>query len=208
MKNIPEAKKISFSWKINFNKKTYSPGDNLVCKLSVNNTSSKELRITRYQLIFDWCKTKKEKDECIVDTNTVIPSKKEREIKEKLNIRIPVWVDISHHYWNIILNADVKKDGDWRDLGKPIEIPSYKILIKKANKKYFKIFVSHRICKEDKTLVERIEKLLENNGFTPLIIEKNPQTNPSLWGEIKENIFESHCFLLVWTKNAQKNLEK
>lgn len=201
---MPRRKGITFHCDLKFNKETYTPGDIVECKPIFWNDSNSTLRITAYQVIFDWLKTKKEKEKCKINTDAIILPRKFLNIKEKLVTKIPLTVDTLHHSWVIKFYADLKVDGDWDPLWESEGTKPDKILIKPAANKNYKIFVSHRVCQGDEKLVDRLNKILRNNGFTPFIIEKNPQTHPSLWSEIEEKIYESDCFLLLWTRYATK----
>jgi len=203
---MPKEHPINIYSDMIFNKKSYQPGDTIICYPKIWNYSKKQLRVTKYYVWFDWLKTKEEKEKCAMHVDTKIPGKKGtkpkgKSIRDKLITKIPIWVDPTHHSWNMSFDMDLKTNGDWESIGTSKTKPD-KILITKLPQKNYKIFVSHRICPKDKTLIDRIVKIFRNNGFEAFAIEKNPQTNPNLWDDIEEQIITSNCFLLVWTKSS------
>jgi len=184
------------------NKNSYKLGETINCSLKIWNRSKKKIRVFKYYIWFDWIK----KAKSLAVSAEIFPGKS-KQIKEKLSINIPKWVEPSHHFYNCRFDAEVKTDGDWEQGNweqktAPFSHKPDRLLINKCLSKHYNVFVSHRICEDDKTLVDKIKEIFENNGFDVFISEKDPQTNPSLWQEINEEIVSSNCFLLVWTKSA------
>lgn len=174
----------------------------MVCSPKIWNYGKKTIRISRYYVWFDWFKTNEDKNKFSVPVSVEVLPGKSKLIRDKLSIPIPKWIEPSHHSYNYKFDFEVKPNGDWETRNLPYKLPHEKILINKCSLKNYKVFISHRICKNDETFIDKLKEIFENNGYSPFIIEKDPQTSPSLWREINEKILQSDCFLLVWTDSA------
>lgn len=185
------------AWTIKYSldKDEYTPLQKGVAIMQLANKTAHRLLVTQVALKFDWMV-----NECWYRDCNVELAPKETINLPSLTFRIELHAPTGvTHYKAGAKHRELTKSG-WVDRGLNFGWKGAHVMIKKAKKQNFIVFISHSNHTEDKNLLKECQQSLEKCGFKPYVAEASPEPGYPLWQKIRQSILNSDALLVLWTK--------
>jgi hypothetical protein len=96
------------------------------------------------------------------------------------------------------------KEG-WEDHKIAWAAKEYKIIIARHPERDYQVFVSHSNHPSDKSLMEILTTLLDNNGIKYFVAEETRRYGEILWRKIRRGICTADKVIIFWTKYAARS---
>lgn len=182
---------------------TYHPLQKGSMSSSITNKTQKKMLVTKIGLDFDWMRGN---SWYCRDCNIEVPP------GDKVDLpRVPFAVTLeaatgAHLYRAGVIYKLLRETG-WELPRKGISYatPGKHVMVTKAPRRDFEVFISHSNADEDSTLLNKTVESFKKCGINTYVAEGSPQPGYPLWQKIESAIRRADAILILWTERASQS---
>lgn len=168
--------------------------------IRIKNTGKNPIHISKIGIKFEW--QREEESWWTEDCSIELEPEEERKSYLDIVFRIPVDIKPKSYTYKIGVVEEELVDGEWKGSRGISWAQIRHILIKKHQKRDFKVFISHSNHPEDKELTDMVHDLLTGCGINGYVSEKEAEPGVRLWSKLEKEIGTSDSIFVLWTKHG------
>ncbi len=193
---------MSWTMWYNLNSDEYYPLSTGTMSSGITNKTEQKMLVTEVALKFDWMGAIYWYKDCNIEVASgdkadlpLVP------FKIKLEASIG-----THHYEPGVIYKLLTETG-WELQGKGITYVEHgeHIMVTKAPRRNFEVFVSHSNSADDTPLLKKTIKSFNSCGVSTYVAERTPRPGYPLWQKIEAAIRRVDAVLILWTKEGAQS---
>jgi hypothetical protein len=186
----------------NLNSDTYQPLEHGSMSSSIQNKTKQKMLVTNVGLDFDWMETQYWNKDCNIE---IAPDA--RVDLPQVNFQIELDASRGTHEYKPGVAYKLLTETGWQAQGDGViwGVRGKHIMVVKAPKRHFEVFISHSNAPEDASLLEKTMDSFSRCGIDTYVAERAPQPGYPLWQKIEAAIRRADAILILWTQAGSQS---
>lgn len=189
-------------WKINYdvNSNKYYPLQDGTMSATLTNTSENRMLVTQVGVSFGWLEDLWYSTDCCME---IAPGATKR--LPKVNFSIDLDAPAGTHLYKPGIVFKLRSETGWEEKGLSYVRLGKHLIVTKAPRRNFEVFVSHSNSTEDAKLLESVIDAFDRCGIGTYVAERSPEPGYPLWQKIEAAIRRADAILVLWTKEGAQS---
>jgi len=186
----------------NLNSDTYHPLQKGIMSSSIKNATEQKMLVTKVAVKFDWMETTYWYQDCNIEVSlgdtADLPT---------VPFRVKLEASTGTHLYKTGIIYELLTETGWELQGKGVNYVTRgkHVMVTKAPRREFEVFISHSNSAEDTPLLEKAIDSFDRCGISTYVAERTPRPGYPLWQKIEMAIRRADAILILWTERGSQS---